>query len=51
MSHKESYNSENIRDLVDLYLQTERNDFKDNEFMDGKIMKIKCILEENSNSV
>ena len=32
--HRQTYDPENIRDLVDLYLQTEESDFT-NEWMDG----------------
>ena len=35
--HKETYDTENMRDLVDLYIQAEKNDFKDMKGMDGKI--------------
>ena len=34
--HRETYDPENIRDLVDLYVQAEKNDFKDMKGMDGK---------------
>ena len=35
--HRETYDSENMRDLVDLYIQAEKNDFKDMKGMDGRI--------------
>ena len=35
--HKETYDPENMRDLVDLYIQAEKNDFKDMKRMDGNI--------------
>ena len=38
--HRETYDENNIRDLVDLYLQAEKNDFKDNKGLDGNSMNI-----------
>ena len=35
-NHRENFDPDNIRDLVDLYLQAEKNGFKDHEGMDGK---------------
>ena len=35
--HKETYDANNMRDLVDLYIQAEKNDFKDMKGMDGMI--------------
>ena len=34
-THRQSYDPQNVRDLVDLYIQMERSDFEDNEWMDG----------------
>ena len=34
--HRENFDPGNIRDLVDLYLQAEKNGFKGYEGMDGK---------------
>ena len=34
--HKDTYDPENMRDLVDLYIQAEKNDFQDMKGMDGK---------------
>ena len=34
-NHRENFDPDNIRDLVDLYLQAEKNGFKDHEGMDG----------------
>ena len=39
--HKETYDPENMRDLVDLYIQAEKNDFKDMKGMDGKSSEYK----------
>ncbi len=36
--HKERFNADDIKDLVDLYLEAEANDFKDMGAMDGKLM-------------
>ena len=35
--HRDTYDPENMRDLVDLYIQAEKNDFKDMKEMDGMI--------------
>ena len=35
--HRDTYDPENMRDLVDLYIQAEKNDFKDTKGMDGTI--------------
>ena len=37
-NHRVNFDPGNIRDLVDLYLQAEKNGFKDHEGMDGKII-------------
>ena len=34
--HRETYDPDNIRDLIDLYIQAEKNNFKDNGPMDGE---------------
>ena len=36
MKHRETFDKANARDLVDLYLQAEINDFQDIRGMDGK---------------
>ena len=33
--HRATYDQENVRDLIDLFIQAEKNDFKDVEDMDG----------------
>ena len=35
--HKYTYDPDNMRDLVDLYIQAEKNDFKDTKGMNGTI--------------
>ena len=35
--HKDTYDPDNMRDLVDLYIQAEKNDFKDTKGMNGTI--------------
>ena len=40
--HRETYDENNIGDLVDLYLQAEKNDFKDHKGLDGNSLE-KCI--------
>ena len=35
--HKDTYGPDNMRDLVDLYIQAEKNDFKDTKGMNGTI--------------
>ncbi len=35
--HRETYDENNIRDLVDLYIQAERNNFEGVGVMDGEI--------------
>ena len=40
-NHRVNFDPGNIRDLVDLYLQAEKNGFKDHEGMDGKYA---CII-------
>ena len=35
--HRDTYDPENMRDLVDLYIQAEKNDFKETKGMDGTI--------------
>ncbi len=37
--HRETYDENNIRDLVDLYIQAERNNFEGIGAMDGKTVK------------
>ena len=39
-NHRKTFDPGNIRDLVDLYLQAEKNGFKDHEGMDGKCICI-----------
>ena len=39
--HRKTFDPGNLRDLVDLYLQAEKNGFKDHEGMDGKYA---CII-------
>ena len=41
--HRETYDENNIRDLVDLYIQAEKKDFQDNEGMDGIYNFLKVI--------
>ncbi len=33
--HRETYDANNIRDLIDLYIKAEENNFKDNGDLDG----------------
>ena len=40
--HRETYDENNIRDLVDLYLQAEKNGFKDHKGLDGNLLET-CI--------
>ena len=35
--HRDTYDPDNMRDLVDLYIQAEKNDFKDMKEMEGMI--------------
>ncbi len=35
--HRETYDENNVRDLVDLYIQAERNNFEGVGVMDGEI--------------
>ena len=37
--HRETYDENNIRDLVDLYLQAEKNGFKDHKGLDGNLLE------------
>ncbi len=41
VKHRETYDPDNMRDLVDLYIQGELNDFKDMKGMDSKTV---CVL-------
>ena len=40
--HRETYDENNIRDLVDLFIQAEKNDFKDHKGLDGNSLET-CI--------
>ncbi len=33
--HRETFDPDNIRDLIDLYIEAEKNNFKDTGTMDG----------------
>ncbi len=39
--HRVTFDPDNINDLVDLYLEAEQNNFKDNTELDGKATTIK----------